>query len=107
MAAKYGHQTLTLILFRSDTKYGNKNISISINFGGGILLYIVHNQKVDIFEITDKMAALNLNLIYLWLLLSVSTCKFSIHSYGVSDVEVNYVEINNNYYLFLKRLPKI
>ena len=107
MAAKMAAENLNLMYLSSAFRYKNEWIVDSYEIKDVEIKYVENNNNSCIFsKMAARMAAENLNLMYLSLLSDIKT-KWSVDSYKIKHAEIKYVENNNNSCIFSKMAAKM
>ena len=109
MVAKMAAENLNLMYFSSPFRYTPIHRQSVNSHEVKIVEYenVEINNNSDIFsKMAAKMAAENLNLMYLSSAFRYKD-DFSVYSYKVKDGEFNYEEINNNNYIISKMVAKM
>ena len=107
MAAKMAAENLNLMYLSSAFRYNDEWSVDSYEIKDVEIKYVKNNNNSCIFsKMAAKMAAENLNLIYLSSAFRYND-EWSVDSYEIKDVEIKYVENNNNSCIFSKMAVKM
>ena len=107
MAAKMAAEILDLMYLSSAFRYNNEWSVDSYEIKNVEIKYVENNNNSCIFsKMAAKMAAENLNLMYLSSAFRYKN-EWSVDSYEIKNLEIKYVGNNNNSCIFFKMAAKM